>query len=221
MVLPAGVTCDKCNSYFGSKVESEALREFPLNLARLFYSIPTKKGGCIKIEVGEGVLKPSGNSRYLGLDPTEWVSDAHVSTGGEVRLDAEPSGGWRGMTLARGCLCRMLLKMGVELIASEFPERARSSEFAVARETARAPRTGRQWTYHIAVSPHWHQEITSGLTFNDYLESVELSIRESEWGSAFVLEARGFNLMVPLFEHIPDPEASIWGPWEFYVMVNF
>lgn len=221
MVLPAGITCDKCNSYFGSKVESEALREFPLNTVRLFYSIPTKKGGCIKIDVIQGGLKPSGTSNFLGLDPFDWLAEAGVPASGQLRLIAEPSGGQQGMTKARGCLCRMLLKMGMELIALEDSERARSAEFASARETARAPRTGRKWTYIVSISPDWHHEISRGLVFSDYLRSVELSIRESEWGSAFVLGARGFSLMIPLFDHLPDPATSLWGPWEFYVAVTF
>ncbi|MGO4416961.1 HNH endonuclease, partial [Cupriavidus sp. KB_39] len=149
-IAPFGITCDGCNQYFGQKVESFALRSFPFIGYRLLESIPSKKNRMVSIPSTIGVIRASGTSGKLELEPRSPRVAQHVVAGHicSFRFSAEVTD-----ALA---VCRMLLKIGLELLGKHFYEVAISERVRRAREFARRPRLGERWWFIIHSDPSAH-----------------------------------------------------------------
>jgi hypothetical protein len=145
-IVPKGFICDRCNHYFGSKVEKEALSLSPLAVARIFMSIKSKRkrhARCKGIRFtkdaqgiefeAEGsdaasIVVHVNQNEYDGLK-TERINTFYVSFGDE---------GMRSMV-------RLLIKMGLEVIAASKNLNVYDPVFNEARRAARNPKKSSVW----------------------------------------------------------------------------
>lgn len=202
-VLPAGLECAKCNQYFGSKVEPLALGSFPLLPFRLMMQIPTAKGKAPKQETHLGTLRATGMPGTLGIDPSDPRVEAAITAGRitQVRLLAECT-----EPLATA---RLLLKMGIEVIARDDPTIARSDRYDDARSFARAPRNGGNWWFLIATD---HERLFAtfrrGVSLADWVNRVSVGVCEDAGAEMCVLRLLDMTLMCPMHAHILPPDMT-------------
>lgn len=192
-VASSGTTCDRCNQYFGQKVEASALRSFPFSAIRLMTGIPSKKGSMSSIETTLGRIQ-GVRDRPLSLE-LEPRSErlAHRVVNGEfdqVRILAEVT-----EPLA---VCRMLLKMGLELLAKHFYDVAISDRFREARQFARQPARGARWWCILQSDPH-------ELLGHRVAEQPAIEIVEAQDVITFVFRFPGITAMVPLEANTESP----------------
>ncbi|WP_353740420.1 HNH endonuclease [Desulfolithobacter dissulfuricans] len=141
--LPDGIVCSGCNQYFGEKVENPALGSFPFLPFRVLLGIPTRKGKAPKLSTCLGTLKGSPLPGCIGIDPTSEDIERGINSGrlNQVRILAEPT--------EPLVVCRMLVKMGLEVVANDCPDDAQSPKFDSARMFARMPAKGTRWWFMI------------------------------------------------------------------------
>lgn len=75
-VLPAGVVCDRCNQYFGTKVEGPVLDSPMFKCLRLEQSIPNKKG---RIPTSRAIVLPNILAtirKYVDKTPTLYFEES-------------------------------------------------------------------------------------------------------------------------------------------------
>lgn len=145
--LPPGLVCDRCNQYFGSKVESRVLTSYPFSLVRVMWHVPSKKGRYPTIPGYPGSVTAGPRLDELLIEVKEPELFEEVRTGklrvllvsAEVR---EPE-----------AITRFLLKVGLESLALVDPVLARGSRFDRVRAVARSPRRGSSWWFAMT-SPH-------------------------------------------------------------------
>lgn len=204
-----GVTCDACNQYFGQKVESKALASFPFIGHRILSGTPSKKGTMPKAQGSLGFIKATGRFGTFELEPrTEEVGNRVMS--GEItqiRLVAEVT-----EPLA---VCRMLLKIGLELLGKHFYEVAISDRMAAAREFARKPKRGGDWWFLVRSSP---QNYLLG-----QLEASESQIEliEQQGILFLVMHMPGISITIPLeLGTIPPSKVELPEP-EYRIILAF
>ena len=212
--LPAGLVCAKCNQYFGSKVEQLALGSFPFLIFRLLLGIPTKHGKAPFMKTRLGTVRASGAPGLIGLDPASEEID-HAVTSGEItqfRIIAEPS-----EPLA---VCRLLLKMGLEVLASNDHQAALSERFDPARAFARAPQKNQRWWFFMDCDPaKLLPRFQEGVTQEEWEIGVDLSIVSMEGHQVFHLRLLDMSLITPL-EPVFEPALELrtnepqWRLWE-------
>ncbi len=192
-----GATCDRCNQYFGQKVESVALGSFPFLTTRLMAGIPTKKGKMPAMQSTLGQIFGTGRPGFISVDPRSPQAAQGVSDGTITRLT----------TLAEVteplAVCRLALKIGVEFLAKHFYEVAISPRVAAAREFARRPRRGSQWWAVLRSDP-----VALLRDARDPNNGLDLSLFEHEGCLTCLLEMPGLALMVPLQPGYEPPDAS-------------
>src|SRR5258707_551446 len=66
-VLPRGYVCDRCNQYFGSKVENRVINEPPFVMERLSFVVKSKKGRVPIYKAGPGLRLLSSGSADTAL----------------------------------------------------------------------------------------------------------------------------------------------------------
>lgn len=71
-ILPNGLFCDSCQNIFGSKIEQQALADYPFVNLRTVLGIPTKKGKPAWFDYMEGRLISGLISGILGYEPNEY-----------------------------------------------------------------------------------------------------------------------------------------------------
>lgn len=202
-VLPGGLECAKCDQYFGSKVEPLALGSFPLLPIRVMMQIPTAKGKAPKQETYLGMLRATGMPGTLGIDPADSRVEAAITAGRstQVRLLAECT-----EPLATA---RMLLKMGIEVIARDDPTIARSNRYDDARSFARAPKSGSTWWFLIATD---HERLFAtfqrGVSVADWVNWISVEICEDAGAEMCVLRLLDMTLMCPMHAHIFPPDMT-------------
>ena len=139
-ILPKGMICDKCNQYFGSKVEKPALSLPSISYTRARRSTPTKKG---KYHFRQGInfslhgdpLKES----FFVVSPEKMASI--ITNGGGIFFDFVDD---------YKPFVRLLMKMGLEFLATSSDYDIYDSKYDIAREIARKPPRGAEWPYAIA-----------------------------------------------------------------------
>ena len=200
-----GVTCDSCNQYFGQKVESKALMSFPFIEHRVLLGVPSKKGTMPKTQGSLGTLKATGKFGTFELEPrTEEIGNKVIS--GEItqiRVIAEVT-----EPLA---VCRMLLKIGLELLGKHFYEVAISERVAAACEFARRPKRGTDWWFIVRSSPQNY------LLEKHSASEYTIEIIERQGILISVMHMLGISVMIPLEAgtlppdevEFPEPEYRI------------
>lgn len=200
-----GVTCDACNQYFGQKVESKALASFPFIGYRIFSSIPSKKGAMPKTQGSLGIIKASGRFGRFELEPRTEEIGNRVASGEitQIRVVAEVT-----EPLA---VCRMLLKIGLELLGKHFYEVALSERVAAAREFARKPKRGDDWWFLVRSNPQDY------LLVQQEASEVAIELIERQGILIFLMHMSGVSVMTPLEigalpprkVELPEPEYRI------------
>ena len=201
--LPKGIVCSKCNNYFGTKVEPTALASFPFLPFRLFLNLPTKKNRAPTMPSRLGLLRAAGVPGLFGLDPENADIENLIADGKcsqfitTAEVDAPES------------VCRLLLKMGLEVVANDNPQDARLSKFDSARKAASAPAVGSTWWFVMQTN---HQQLFEkfrrGVATREWLDHVQLGVVEEEGAELFRCELLDLIFIVPLEDRILPPAMN-------------
>ncbi len=191
-VLPDGFVCRRCNNYFATNVEQRALQD-PLFLPlRVLAAIPNKRGRPAAMMSTLGRVHGGPLAGLLELEPRN-EEVARLVMAGDVR-HLSVAGGVSD-TLA---VCRLLLKIGLELLAADPSCDARARRYDAARAFAREPSTSARWYFiHTPASPlstedGWMMEVVI----------AELGLE------VFHLRLGGTHLITPL-ESGSEPSAAL------------
>lgn len=200
--LPPGVVCDPCNQYFGSKVESIALSDYPLNMIRLFNGVTTKKKKWASVPSYRGRLEASPYPGKIGITPINDDIENAIVEGriSQLRMIAE--------TRDPLSLCRLMLKIGLETVAFDGASLILDKKYDAARRFARAPSRGTVWWLFYCGNHSMEQ--------NEQATAAHLgsSIADLGGGEVAHIEAYGFSFFVPLTSNVvaddldtlPEPE---------------
>lgn len=201
--LPDGLVCSQCNRYFGDKVEGLALNSFPFLPFRLFLGIPTKKGVAPKMMVHLGTLRGSLRSGHFGIDPVSPEVEKALDQGKitQIRILAEPT--------EPVAVCRMLVKMGLEVVAMDSPDDARSSKFDSARVFARRPAKGMEWWFFINTDhTGFFSKVRNGISIEDWVHGVSLSVHQFDGFEVFGLQLLDMIIFTPLDVRVLPPDMK-------------
>ena len=209
-VLPDGLVCDKCQNYLGAKVELEALSDYPFSLFRTSLGITTKKHKSPFLNSIEGTITGFGKGR-LAVDPSPAFEQAWLSKHKtQMRIPAYPS----SVRTARAT-CRLLLKMGLEVVAADSHSDAFLDKFEAARKFVRQPAPSVKWWFlqreNMNRASHY---ITNGVSMREWVENVELNIVDcGEEAELFHLKLLYLDFMIPLEQRIlPDIGEELQEP---------
>jgi HNH endonuclease len=198
--LPDGIVCSGCNQYFGEKVESFALGSFPFLPFRLLLGIPTRKGSPPSMKTHLGTLRSSHLPGQIGIDPVTAAIETGIENGkiSQLRIPAEPA--------QPEAVCRMLVKMGLEVVAADSAEDARNARFNSARLFARAPSRGTEWWWFMSTNhEQLFERFRDGISTEDWLEGVSLSVHRFEQFEAFRLQLLDIVIITPLDTQVMPP----------------
>lgn len=197
-LLPNGLVCDKCQNYFGAKIERNALGDAPFQLIRTLLSLPTKKRRAPKFsDLLEGTLVATGLPNSFFYEPSPSMREA-IETGrkSQMRFPVRPRD--------PRTVCRFLLKIGIETLALGGKNVVLLDKYDAARDFARRGKPGSTWWY-IECTPgdairRW---LVSAQDLNDGETLARVEISEPEPG----LEVLVFRLgpvvfMVPLVANV-------------------
>lgn len=134
-ILPKGIMCDKCNLYFGTEVENKAITSSPLAFARSLMCVPSKRKKH----------NPVKGFRFeiVGSDEGMPLVEMHPE-----KIKATFKNEWGTLIVpidSMDSLVRLLLKMGLEFVASSKKLNLYSPIFDDARKAARCPKKGSVW----------------------------------------------------------------------------
>jgi hypothetical protein len=204
-VLPPDTVCDSCNHYFGAKVESKVLQDYPLNVLRLFSAVRTKKKKWASLNHPIGKLAASPYGRVIGLDPSDDEVEHQILTGNraQFRIIAE--------TANPLLMCRFLLKVALECIALDCMLSAMKVRYAEARRFARNPQRGDSWWFMYRFDP----TADCGQKKETRAEIVEID--DAEMGLITIL---GCNFFVPLHPKIVYQASDLHEPEFRYFSVH-
>jgi hypothetical protein len=201
-LLP-GIVCDSCNQYFGAKVEALALGSYPFLPFRVLLGIPTKRRRSPTMEHPMGIIR-SGSLGNIELIPRDGEIAEDITAGHITKflIPAVPEN-----PLA---VCRLLLKMGIEVIGKDSVETALQSKYNEARTFARCPSRGARWWF-IIITNHTalFKKFKQGVSYQDWANGVKLEIAEIEGEEVFHLKLLDVSLITPMRPVIvPAPELS-------------
>lgn len=140
--------CDKCNQYFGSKIENFVLGKTPFAFWRTYLGVRKKRDKLPHVDLSQpkkqkGIL-PSvhhlhdnfvgftyheDNSISVEIDDDQILKEILSETKNQFRFVFTP--------LVLSMMGRFLCKIGLELICSDDPEKARTEIFTQSRRFAR------------------------------------------------------------------------------------
>lgn len=154
-IIPQGFVCDKCNSYFGSKVESEALSFSPLVLGRILMSVKSKKKRhAHSRRVNFGKNYEGANFEAEGSDQADII--VHVNENVYNGLSSNKIDKFFIPMEGMACLTRLLIKVALEIVA--ISDKAKGVDvydafFDSARHAARNPEKSTTWKIAFTVLP--------------------------------------------------------------------
>jgi hypothetical protein len=201
--LPDGLVCSRCNQYFGDKVESLALASFPFLPFRVLLGIPTRKKAAPEMLDSLGTVRASLKPGCIGLDPANERIEEAINNGEvtQFRILAEPT--------EPVAVCRMLVKMGLEVVATDSPDNARSPKFNSARLFARCPPRGMEWWFVINTDhAELFQKFRNGIRIEDWLNGVSLSVHRLAEFEAFRLQLLDMIIFTPLDMRVAPPDMQ-------------
>jgi hypothetical protein len=202
-VLPDGLFCDRCQNRFGSEIEQQALGDYPFSFLRVFLGIPTKKQKAPWFRSWEGTLRASLRPGQVGYDPAPPFEQA--TTEGrktQIRLIAHP--------IRPEMICRMLIKIGIEVVAKDDPVDVFHERYDAARVFALEGRKSGDWWYlqreDIDAASRF---IAQGVSPNEWRDGVQLSTSELEdHAELFHLHLLYLDFLVPLDLRIQPPSMT-------------
>lgn len=200
-ILPEGLLCDLCQNRFGSEVEQQAIGDYPFAHFRVFLGIPTKKGRAPWLSSWEGIVRASPEPGQIGYDPAErFMKSINEGSKTQIRLLAQP--------IKPQMICRTLLKMGLEVVASDDREDIFESRYDAARSYALDGKKERDWWYlqreDMVRGSKW---ITRGVSLLDWQNGVSMAVTEIDDGAeVFHLRLLYIDMIVPLDPRIQPPD---------------
>lgn len=199
-VLPNDLFCDECQNHFGSEIEQQALGDYPFSLFRTFLGIPTKKSKAPWFTCWEGTIRASIQPGTFGYDPAPPFEKAYKSGDKtQIRILAHPS--------KPQMICRFLIKMGLEVVASDSNVDAFETKFDSARRYALTGDKADTWWYlQKEKLDEAARLFTKGITNIEWFRNVKLEvIRLAEEQEIFHLKLLYLDIFTPLTENIqPD-----------------
>lgn len=204
-VLPPDTVCDSCNQYFGAKIESKVLQDYPFNVLRLFSSVRTKKKKWASVSHPIGKLFASPYDRVVGLDPIGGEVERQLLAGDrtQLRIIAE--------TENPLLMCRFLLKIALECVARDSVIDAIRAKYAAARRFARNPQKGDSWWFMYRFDP------TSDGGQNKETQAEIVEIEDAEMG---LITIYGCIFFVPLHPQIGYDPSDLHEPEFRYFTVH-
>ncbi len=204
------LVCEKCNNYFGSNIERQALNDYPFLHYRFSSCITTKRGKYPKIKTRIGDFISSPFERIIGLNPRSEEIERRINNGHitQFRILAEITDPY--------AICRFLLKMGLEIIADDRPYEIYNSKYDAARRVARSPKLGDKWWFlFIRDDMSW---LSNELPVSKGI--IELSTSIIEGHEMFCLKTNCFSFITPIEqEFIPDPSLRRMDNYYVYEIV--
>ncbi|WP_235934953.1 hypothetical protein [Undibacterium crateris] len=162
-----------------------------------------------------GTLRSSHLPGYLGLDPLSDSVEQGIFNNKitQVRIIAEP--------VEPLAVCRLLLKMGLELLAYNSDE-AHLPRYDAARKFARSPHPNSRWWFLIACDfVSLFLRFKNGVSPSEWESGISLSIEDVGEGNVFHLKLLEMSLFVPLEQQI-DAATNLrdFAPeWQVYEVV--
>jgi hypothetical protein len=214
-VLPEGLLCDKCQNFFGSSIEQQALMDYPFSYFRVFAGIPTKKGKPPWFTSWEGTIKASLQPGIVSYEPSRIFKNAvEKERKSSIRLLAHP--------LKPKMICRFLLKMGLEVVATDNTEVVFDKKFDNARNFALLGEKQQDWWYlQHEDHPAAINYITKGITAQEWVNNIKLeTVIVEDDVEVFHLRLMYMNFIVPLESRIhPPPKDSLLEPeYRFFIV---
>lgn len=149
-------------------------------------------------------------ARLLKLAPFRLRLNDEIT---QVRILAEP--------VEPLAVCRLLLKMGLELLACN-SEDALLPRYDAARKFARSPHPNSRWWFLIIFDfERLFLRFRSGMSSSDWENGISLSIEDADGGDVFRLKLLEMNLFVPLEQRVEAaPDLRGFAPeWQVYDVV--
>ena len=131
-MLPDGCMCDKCQNYFGGKVEQPVLSDWPFCFVRLIMAIPTKKKKSPKMRTNLGPIAAFKSPGYV-------QSSFDVRINPPLQIPAYPQDS--------RLVCRALVKMAIGSLVGSASVDTFASRFNAARQFARYGDAKIKWWY--------------------------------------------------------------------------
>ena len=146
-VLPSGAVCDRCNQYFGSKVESPVLARTIVGVLRAAHGVPTKKGRMFTFTCPS--LSIDGDRNGYGSLSLDQSLVCFTPTAPSGRYTAViPQDPDEDLLLTR-----LMLKMGLEYLTTSGFADPLSPRFDAARTFARRPEPGSSYSIAVGCLP--------------------------------------------------------------------
>lgn len=200
-ILPSGLFCDSCQNAFGSAIEQQALADYPFSMLRVFLGITTKKGKAPWFDCWEGKILAASPIGCFGYEPSPPFAEVFNERRKTVmRIPAEPR--------KPAFICRTLLKMGLELVASTNPNDAFSDRLDEARSFALHGVKDVPWWYLQAEHNDRFTRLLSGTAEPaDYSISLETIAIEDD-AEVFYLKLFHLEMFCPLDSRILPPRMG-------------
>lgn len=203
-ILPSGLFCNDCQNRFGSEIEQQALGDYPFSMFRVFLGIPTKKlkAPWLKDDM-EGTIKGSHDPGIIGYDPAPWFEKAWFDGSKTVmRILAHPK--------KPHMICRFLIKMGIEVVASDNAEDVFHEKFDRARQYAlTGEKTDTWWYLQVERKDEGSHYMMQGVSETEWLQNVSLEVMKMDDGQEiFRLKLLYLDMFTPLTVGVlPDMEG--------------
>jgi hypothetical protein len=160
-----------------------------------------------------GTVKGSLRPGQIGIDPsTPEVEEAILADKiTQMSIIAEPT--------EPTAVCRMLVKMGLEVVAQDSPDDAKGKKFDSARVFARSPVRGTHWWFAISTNYELlFSRFRNGVTTKDWVDGVNLSVYQFDEFEMFRLQLLDMIILTPLdvrvlppdMKEFPEPEYRLF-----------
>jgi hypothetical protein len=196
IVLPDGLFCDSCQNVFGSSIEQQAIGNYPFSQLRVLFQIPTKKRKKPWFQDGEGKLIATDRPKTIEYLPSPpFIEAMNEGRKSVIRIVAEPK--------RPDMVCRFLLKMAIEVIASNNVETVFREKYDYARNYAYLGEKNVDWWYiqredYISINT----AIKTGTKPNSWNDPIKIQVDSFDNGAEiFYFKLCYLELFTPV---IPD-----------------
>jgi hypothetical protein len=142
LILPPGIVCNSCDNYFGRQVEYAAVNHPILSFIRTSLSVKNKKRRYTSF----ATISSNMHGRASGIPHTVIQREHYqsmINNGGYTQILP---------TSNLGPVIRMIMKIGLESIASEDIYSVTDPMFVDARQAVRYPRKGQRWPVALSLN---------------------------------------------------------------------
>lgn len=150
-----------------------------------------------------GTLRGNPKPGHIGIDPISPEVEEAIDQGRitQMRILAEPT--------EPVAVCRMLVKMGLEVVAADSPDNARRRKFDSARVFARRPVKGMEWWFFINTNyTSLFAKFRNGISIEDWVNGVNLSVHQFNAFEAFRLQLLDMIIFTPLDVRVLPPDMK-------------